>query len=86
MSAGLLVCSSFDLSVNFLETTYSFLLMEDPWSVTFTSIKKWLLSTILFKENLGGVGGEDLFSNQQMGLEVQKNICLLMLSEVEGCS
>ena len=33
-------------------------------------------------------GGEswDLFSNQQMGLEVQKNLGLLMLSEVEGGS
>ena len=41
----------------------------------------------LFKKKSRG-GGEswDLFSNQQMGLEVQKNLGLLMLSEVEGGS
>ena len=31
-------------------------------------------------------GSWDLFSNQQMGLEVQKTLGLLMLSEVEGGS
>ena len=40
----------------------------------------------LFKKNLGGGESRDLFSNQQMGLEVQKNLGLLMLSEVEGGS
>ena len=58
--------------------------MERILTVTFTSIKKWLLSTILFLKNLGGGESWDLFSNQQMGLEVQKNLGLLMLSEVEG--
>ena len=40
----------------------------------------------LFKKNLGGGESWDLFSNQQMGLEFQKNLGLLMLSEVEGGS
>ena len=40
----------------------------------------------LFKKNLGGGESWDLFSKQQMGLEVQKNLGLLMLSEVEGGS
>ena len=40
----------------------------------------------LFKKNLSGGESWDLFSNQQMGLEVQKNLGLFMLSEVEGGS
>ena len=54
--------------------------------ITFTSIKKWLLSTILLEKKSRGGESWDLFSNQQMGLEVQKNLGLLMLSEVEGGS
>ena len=57
-----------------------------PIAVIFTSIKKGLLSTILFLKNLGGGESWDLFSNQKMGLEVQKNLDLLMLSEVQGGS
>ena len=53
-------------------------------TVTLTSIKKWLLSTILFLKTLGGSECWDLFSNQQMGVEVQKNLGMLMWSEVEG--
>ena len=36
-----------------------------------------------FKKNLEKGERLDLFSNQQMDLEVQKNLGLLMLSEVE---
>ena len=52
-------------------------------TVTFTSIKKGLLSAVLFLRKSRG-DGWDLFSNQQMGHEVQKNFGLHMLSEVEG--
>ena len=52
-------------------------------AVTFTNTQKLLL---YLKKNLGGGESWDLFSNQQMGLEVQKNLGLLMLSEVEGGS
>ena len=41
--------------------------------------------TILFKKNLGGESW-DLSSNQQMGLEVRKNLGLLMLGEFKGGS
>ena len=51
--------------------------------VTFTNTQKLLL---YLKKNLVGEESSDLFSNQQMGLEVQKNLGLLMLSEVEGGS
>ena len=40
----------------------------------------------LFKKKSRGGESWDLFSNQQMGLEFQKNLGLLMLSEVEGGS
>ena len=53
------------------------------WPVTFTNTQKFLL---YLKKNLGGGVGLDLFSNQQRGLEVQKNLGLLMLSEIEGGS
>ena len=56
--------------------------MQFILTVTFTNAQKLLL---YLKNNLRG-GGEswDLFSNQQMGLEVQKNLGLLMLRAVEG--
>ena len=43
--------------------------------------QKWLLSTILFLKNQGDKG-LDLFSNQQMGLEI--HLGLLKWSEGEG--
>ena len=52
-------------------------------TVTFTNTQK---SLRYLKKNQGGAEGWDLFSNQQMGLEVQKNLGLLMWSEVEGGS
>ena len=56
-------------------------------SVTFTSIKKGSYLPFYIKKNLGGEAESwDLFSNQQMGLEVQKNLVLVMWSEVEGGS
>ena len=39
---------------------------------------------IYFFKNLEGGESSDLFTNQQMGLEVQKNLGLLMFIEVEG--
>ena len=72
--------SLFDLMKEKQESSHSHIL-----TVTFTCIKKWLLSTILFLKKSRGEGW-DLFSNQQMGLEFQKNLGLLILSEVEGGS
>ena len=43
------------------------------------------VAPLLKKKSRGGESW-DLFSNQQIGLEVQKNLGLLMLSEVEGGS
>ena len=49
--------------------------------VTFTNTQK----SLLYLKNLGGES-LDLTTNQQMGLEVQKNLDLLMWSEFEGGS
>ena len=50
---------------------------------TFISIEKWLLSTILFKRIYGGESW-DLFSNQQMDLEIKKNLGLIIFTGVDG--
>ena len=72
--------------VAFLESEYLGWIKKDrndAISVTFTNTQNLLL---YLKKTLWGDEIWDLFSNQQMGLEVQRNLGLLMLIEVEGGS
>ena len=75
--------ASLQEAVAFLESEYLSWIKKDRNDailVTFTNTQNLLL---YLKKTLWGVEIWDLISNQQMGLKAQKNLGLLILSEVE---